>query len=93
MEQKSKAIVFADGSVVDDDNEHRPSSRRMGGRYLEILFSFLVMTVPMLAFSVLLLGLIYHYRIVRNPFPRIICALTKDKMVSMPYTLGLVLLP
>lgn len=41
----------------------------MGGRYMEILLSFLVMTVPLLAFSALLLGLIYHYRIVRNPFP------------------------
>lgn len=40
----------------------------MGGRYLEILFSFLVMTVPMLALSALLLGLTYRYRIVRNPF-------------------------
>ena len=41
----------------------------MRGRYLDILFSFLIMTIPMLAFSALLLGLIYHYRIVRNEFP------------------------
>lgn len=69
MEQKSKPIVSADISVAGIGNGHTPSSRRMGGRYLEILFSFFVMTVPMLAFSALLLGLIYHYRIVRNPFP------------------------
>jgi hypothetical protein len=69
MEQKSKPTVSADISIVGIDNGHTPSSRRMGGRYLEILLSFLVMTVPMLTFSALLLGLIYHYRIVRNPFP------------------------
>lgn len=69
MEQNFKPIVSTDVSVVDNGNKHRPSSSRMGGRYLEILLSFLVMTVPMLAFSALLLGLIYHYRIVRNPFP------------------------
>lgn len=69
MEQKFKPIASAEISVVGNDNEHRPSSSRMGGRYLEILLSFLVMTIPMLAFSALLLGLIYRYRIVRNPFP------------------------
>jgi hypothetical protein len=61
--------VSTDVSVVDNNNNgHRPSSSRMGGRYLEVLLSFFVMTVPILAFSALLLGLIYHYRIVGNPF-------------------------
>lgn len=57
MEQKFKLIVSTDVSVVDNNNnKHRPSSSsRMGGRYLEILLTFFVMTVPMLAFSALLL--------------------------------------
>lgn len=69
MDQKSKPNFSANVSVVGNGNEYTPSSGRMGGRYREILLSFLVMTVPVLAFSALLLGLIYHYRIVRNPFP------------------------
>jgi Na+/serine symporter len=95
MEQKFKNIVSTDVSVVDNNNnEHGPSSSRMGGRYLEILLSLFVMTVPMLAFSALLLGLIYYYHIVRNPFPSDkICALTEDKMVPVPFTSDSVLLP
>jgi hypothetical protein len=69
MEQKSKASASADVSAVGNNNEHGAWSGRIGGRYLDIVLSFLVMTVPMLAFSALLLGLIYHYRIVPNPFP------------------------
>ncbi|KAF7507035.1 hypothetical protein GJ744_010963 [Endocarpon pusillum] len=69
MERKFKPIVSADVSVLGEDYERRPSSSRMGGLYRNILLSFFAMTVPMLTFSALLIGLIYDYRIVRNPFP------------------------
>ncbi|EXJ70190.1 uncharacterized protein A1O5_06258 [Cladophialophora psammophila CBS 110553] len=38
------------------------------GRLKEILIAFAVMTVPMIAFSALLLGLVFHYRVVLNDF-------------------------
>lgn len=41
---------------------------RMGGRIKEILLAFAVMTIPMLAFSGVLLGLVYSFRVTRNPF-------------------------
>lgn len=41
---------------------------RMGGRIKEILLAFAVMTIPMLAFSGILLGLVYSFRVTRNPF-------------------------
>lgn len=44
------------------------SSARMGGRHLDILFSFLIMTVPMILFSALLLALVLHYRVIHNGF-------------------------
>lgn len=67
MESKSQDIYSTSVPVIQHDD--RASGRRMRGRYLDILFSFLVMTIPMLAFSALLLGLIYQYRIVRREFP------------------------
>lgn len=44
------------------------SSVRMKGSNREILLAFAVMTVPMIAFSALLLGLIERYRISQNAF-------------------------
>ncbi|KAJ9663076.1 hypothetical protein H2198_001068 [Neophaeococcomyces mojaviensis] len=41
---------------------------RIHGRVKEILIAFAVMTVPMIVFSALLLGLIFHYRVVQNAF-------------------------
>lgn len=41
-----------------------PDSRRMSGRTREITFACILMTIPMAAFSALLLGLIYYYRVV-----------------------------
>ena len=41
---------------------------RIRGRAKEILIAFLVMTLPMLLFSGLLLGLIFHLRVVHNGF-------------------------
>lgn len=40
----------------------------MQGRIQEILIAFAVMTLPMLIFSGLLLGLVFHYRITQNDF-------------------------
>lgn len=38
----------------------------MGGRIQEILFSFAILTIPMLTLSSILLGLIYHFQVVHN---------------------------
>lgn len=40
----------------------------MQGRIQEILIAFTIMTLPMLIFSGLLLGLVFHYRITQNYF-------------------------
>lgn len=40
----------------------------MQGRIQEILIAFAVMTLPMLIFSGVLLGLVFHYRIKQNDF-------------------------
>jgi hypothetical protein len=42
--------------------------KQMQGRIQEILIAFTVMTLPMLIFSSLLLGLVFHYRITQNNF-------------------------
>jgi ABC-type transport system involved in multi-copper enzyme maturation permease subunit len=41
---------------------------KISGKWLEIAICFVVMTVPMLIFSALLLGLIYKYRVKDNDF-------------------------
>jgi hypothetical protein len=66
MESKHQEIHSA--TVSEGQHDGEVSRRRMRGRYLDILFSFFIMTIPMLAFSALLLGLIYRYRVVRNDF-------------------------
>jgi hypothetical protein len=43
-------------------------SRRMGGRYSGIFWNFVMLTIPMLFFVAVLLGLIFRYRI---PFPNL----------------------
>jgi hypothetical protein len=43
-------------------------ARRMQGRIKEILIAFAVMTIPMLVFTGLLLGLVFHYRVTQNDF-------------------------
>ena len=49
-------------------HDGRKQEERLSGKWLEIAFCFVVMTVPMLIFSALLLGLIYKYRIKENDF-------------------------
>jgi len=45
-----------------------PPASRMRGRVKEILIAFAVMTIPMIAFSAILLGLVYRYRVPENTF-------------------------
>ncbi|KAH8728090.1 hypothetical protein GQ44DRAFT_769616 [Phaeosphaeriaceae sp. PMI808] len=47
---------------------HHGKPMRMKGRVREILIAFAAMTLPMLVFSGLLLGLIFHYRITQNDY-------------------------
>jgi len=42
--------------------------RRIHGHVKEILIAFTVLTVPMIVFSALLLGLVFHYRVIQNAF-------------------------
>src|SRR5262245_27337496 len=53
---------------TETDDDGGTSSVRIGGRYLEILFLFFAMVIPMIAFSGSLLGLVYYYRVVHNNF-------------------------
>jgi hypothetical protein len=59
--------IFLNTAPVDGKGR-RIYRSRMGGRHLNILLSFFVMTVPMIAFSALILGLVYRYRVVHNDF-------------------------
>ncbi|KAH8672041.1 hypothetical protein BGZ60DRAFT_537553 [Tricladium varicosporioides] len=51
-----------------DNNGHQITSSGMRGRSRDIILAFSTLTVPMIAFSATLLGLIYHYRIARNDY-------------------------
>src|SRR5579859_4467672 len=44
-------------------------TKRMGGRFSNISLSFVVVSVPMLLFGGLLLGLVFHYRVTHNELP------------------------
>jgi hypothetical protein len=46
-------------------DEYR-GTKRMGGRFSDIALSFVIVTVPMLTFAGLLLGLVFHYRVTHN---------------------------
>lgn len=50
------------------DAEAVPPSAHIRGHITNILIAFTIMTVPMILFSSLLLGLVYHYRVVQNGF-------------------------
>jgi hypothetical protein len=50
------------------EHERQSNDRSIVCRHVDILISFLAMTVPMLFFSALLLGLIYRYQVVRTDF-------------------------
>ena len=43
-------------------------AKRIQGRIREILIAFAVITLPMIIFSGILLGLVFHYRITQNDF-------------------------
>ncbi|KAK5063183.1 hypothetical protein LTR84_005260 [Exophiala bonariae] len=55
-------------SAVAPMASHDQPTTRIHGRVKEIMIAFAVMTIPMTIFSALLLGLIFHYRVVQNPF-------------------------
>jgi hypothetical protein len=50
------------------DADHGSPPTHIAGRIADIFVAFIIMTVPMVLFSALLLGLVYHYRIVQNAF-------------------------
>lgn len=68
MEQKPFGGAFEVTPLNGHEHGHHRTSRRISGRYHDILVCFLAMTVPMVSFSALLLGLIYRFRIVRTEF-------------------------
>jgi hypothetical protein len=70
MGTKPNITTSYSGVPTTEDTRYRPGAR-MKGRYTEILFSFLVITVPMIVFSGLLLGLIFYYRVVPNESPSV----------------------
>jgi hypothetical protein len=65
MERKTTGPDYTTVTPMDDDGSRRTSAR-MHGRSKDILLAFAVMTIPMLCFSALLLGLIYHFRVTHN---------------------------
>jgi uncharacterized membrane protein len=58
-----KGIAYSSIAAVNHGG-----TTHMRGRISEILIAFAVMTLPMLAFTGALLGLIFHYRISQNTF-------------------------
>jgi hypothetical protein len=65
---ESKSAGPYEPTAPASENGRSLNSARMGGRSKDILFAFGVLTLPMLIFSALLLGLIYHFRVVHNSF-------------------------
>lgn len=60
-------------------------AKQMKGRIQEILIAFAVMTLPLLIFSGLLLGLVFHYRIKQNDFTSNDLAFDLDQNDSSVY--------
>jgi len=56
-------------------------SKRMGGRFSDIILSLVIVAVPMLLFAGLILGLVFHYRVTHNnaPFENLQLEGTKDE--------------
>lgn len=65
MEPKP-AVSATYSGVPTTEFVSQQTNPKMKGRYREIFSSFFLMTVPMIAFSGLLLGLIFYYRVVPN---------------------------
>ncbi|KAJ5389220.1 uncharacterized protein N7496_000288 [Penicillium cataractarum] len=60
-------------------------AKRMQGRIQEIIIAFAVMTLPLLIFSGILLGLVFHYRIKQNDFTSNDLAFDSDQDDSSVY--------
>jgi hypothetical protein len=65
MERKQPNVY---ASTVPADRSAAGARVRTHGQIRDILLSFTLMTVPMLIFSALLLGLIFHYQVSQNAF-------------------------
>lgn len=50
-------------------NESPLIGKSMTGRYADIITNFVIVTVPMLLFTAVLLGLVFHYRVSHNSPP------------------------
>ena len=57
------------GILPDHNTHYLRNEKRMGGRYSDITWSFLVLTIPMLLFVCVLLGLVFHYRVQSKGVP------------------------
>lgn len=62
-------------------NESPPTGKRMAARYSNIATSFVIVTIPMLLFTAVLLGLIFYYRVSHNtpPFDNLLVAGAQDE--------------
>ncbi len=63
---EAKAVTTEDASsdmLPSQSTHHLRNERRMGGRYSDVVPSFLILTIPMLLFVCVLLGLVFHYRV------------------------------
>lgn len=64
-----------------NNNESPPTGKSMTGRYADIITSFVIVTIPMLLFTAVLLGLVFHYRVSHNspPFENLLVAGAQDE--------------
>ena len=74
-----------EGSVPVRSSNRQYRGEADSGRILEILIAFAVMTLPMIIFSGLLLGLVFKYRITQNDFISSDLAFDSDQNDSSAY--------
>jgi hypothetical protein len=64
MEIRETTGDDASSSMLPHDSAHYlGKEKRMGGRFSDIALSSLILTIPMLLFVCVLLGLVFHYRV------------------------------
>ena len=76
-----KPVQDTDDAEQAHGNESLPTGKRMAARYSNIATSFVVVTIPMLLFTAVLLGLIFYYRVSHNtpPFDNLLVAGAQDE--------------
>jgi hypothetical protein len=64
-----------------NNNESPLIGKSMTGRYANIITSFVIVTIPMLLFTAVLLGLVFHYRVSHNspPFENLLVTGAQDE--------------